>query len=239
MDGVRDIFGNVILETKTTNCTEIISDSRSPKLQSFDFEYDNDNIYTPDAYTLTLRFSSAINVDSFDCSDFILVSAPNVNADEIVNLDSSNCHLLSVEDSSSVQIAVSKSEFSDLTLGNMVQTDWHLSTYLYTRSNAEINSRGLNNKKIQIISLYRAIRVGPRLIDFFLDLSSGQLTLLYSKPVVRTGSFNSSRIGLYSRVTSRTEFLVKDNYALNDYFDENLIRKYRNRVPLPLWTPGL
>ena len=62
---VADIFGNLLAEESTLNCTLINPDDRAPSLQSFDFEDGGGN-----NYLVTTRFSMTMNISKFSCSDF-------------------------------------------------------------------------------------------------------------------------------------------------------------------------
>jgi hypothetical protein len=102
-------------------------------------------------------------------------------------------------------------------MGNIKSAaDWTANTWISTVSAAQLLTRGKNGVSMKDTPPSQAIRVGPRLVDFFLDMTTYQLVLLFSVPVNKA-RFDSSGVGIYSRLTSSSVYL-SPGYAIHGYF---------------------
>jgi hypothetical protein len=215
-----DIFGNVQSNEKFI-CSRIVADGTQPQISSFDFTRSAEG----SAYIITLHFSDAVSIFSFNCADFILRSSPSDLATEVIRLGSDTCTVVSQTDTDDILIEVSTTLFPKL-LGNVPQYTW-----ISTLPPAAIRTRGIYGIVVTAISPSAAIRVGPRVVDFFLDMTLHQLVLLFSTPIQRTVGFVSSDIGIYSTVTELTTNL-SPGYQLQGFFPNSPTTDYLGVISL-------
>ena len=188
--GVHDFFGNA-LDTTVYPSSQVIADEISPVLQSFDF--------TPlsaktSSVIITLYFSKAISIATFQCSDFSFGTAATLIAStESVVLQKGECVASTVTDSRVVSFTI-PSALSHTSLLGASQ----FSTYIFVSSGTNITDLKGN---LLATGASVALEVGPHLIAYTLDMNAGHLVMVFSKPVNRSAPFNSSCVGFVSETT--------------------------------------
>ena len=210
----QDIFGNRVTFDQKINCTEKKLNTIPPFLKSFDLLHSTGT----STVNITFYFSYPINISTFRCSDFNLRSSNIVNAEEIILFNDNNCDILTNISESKVTIRVNSALFQNK-IGNILDANWTKFTWISTSKELPIYTTGDNNYPIRAIDPIKAIRVGPRLIDFFLDMITNELVLMFSKDVNRT-TFVSSGVGVYSSISRKTEFL-SSKYIFEKYFSNS------------------
>lgn len=211
LSSFTDVFGNLQTNGYKQSCLKIIANSYQVQLVSFDYNRSDSSFYH-----IALHYSNVIILSSVKCSDYILQSSSSNSPSEIVQLSSDVCRVISTVESENVILEVNATVFSN-NLGNMDNSLWIDYTWLSTVSPLLIQTRGVSGIALKAISRENAIRVGPRLVDFFLDLTLERLDLLFSTPIVRNAHFDSSKIGIYSSVTRSTAYL-SPGYQLDEFF---------------------
>jgi hypothetical protein len=180
----RDFSGNTNSLFQMTQCL-VLPDSQSPSLESFDF------LQALGSVQLTLYFSEVIFLSAFNCSDFFLLSEPSASAEVF---RPSDCTVITATDSREIVFSFPDPSFA--LIGSS-----ELTTYLSVLSDATTD---LSGNVISQLQKSDALRVGPQVTAYFLDMSSGSLTLIFSKDIDLSQPFNCSSIGFYSSSSLQT-----------------------------------
>ena len=199
---VSDIFGN--RAAAGTYRMSITSDVTPPSLLAMDFFSGSSS-----AYSVTMYFSENIVYSSFNVSSFTFVEKKSDNrtnnrrlvldGSDIAVVGSSAYALANL--THSLKFTVAKTIFSQTSIGAAATT-----TYIYASvaSSAPVDRYGNRLKKT---SAAAAVRAGPALLKYALDMNRGRLTVVFSRTVNLFGHFNASSIGFYSP-TSRQQMFI-------------------------------
>jgi hypothetical protein len=202
MTGVRDLFGNEIVNVAVAVTT--LPDRVAPVLWSFSMQV------TSLAYDFQLYFSEVVNITSFNCSDFVFVSAANSSGAEVIRLTSESCHKVSLVDN----MITFASNVSDVTAATNVFHSSATTFIAYPTSKDLIDYAG---NKLVNIPLSSAKQQGTAVVKYMVDLAKGQVTLVFSAPVMRAGFVNISRFGFYS-ATSGYSFFFNSSSIVKSLF---------------------
>lgn len=202
--GIRDIFNNELSGMQIFPCTSFIPDTTLLRVFSFSFQNISNKI------VITLHFSKAVNISSFDCSDYVLRSDPSNYPDEKIRLSNSICNVTTYESGSTIVFSIlNNSVFSGL-IGSSPSL-----TYLSTHIDA--NTKGIFGMALYTIFPVHALRVGPQLIKYILDMNSGTIDLIFSTDIQRYGPFHSSFIGFYCSTAKKTYYLTEGASTLDPF----------------------
>jgi hypothetical protein len=185
----RDLSGNSNSLFEMTQCL-VSPDSQPPSLESFDF------LDALGLVQLTLYFSEVVSLASFNCSDFFLLSEPSASAEVF---RPSGCTVATTGDSREIVYSFPDPSFA--LIGSS-----ELTTYVSILSTSTTTT-DLSGNIVSSTQKSDAIRVGPQITAYFLDMSSGSLTLIFSKDIDLSLSFNCSTIGFYSSSSLETYHL--------------------------------
>lgn len=193
----RDLSGNINSNFAKVEC-QVSPDFQPPSLESFDF------LKVLDSIQVTLYFSEVISVASFNCSDFFFLSEPSTSA-EIFRPP--GCTVMTTANSREIVYSFPDPSFA--LIGSS-----EITTYICILSTATTDIYGNVMNSIQEVN---AIRVGPQITAYFLDMSYGSLKLVFSKDIDLSLPFNCSTIGFYSPA-SLEEYHLSSSIELSPFF---------------------
>ncbi len=199
MRNISDLFGNTISGTVVRQALTFFKDVTPVRAESFDFYSHNGNT------RIAIHFSKGVLLSTFSCSDFQFASEPSSTASEKVTLTSSDCTVISVTDGSSITFDVTSGKFS--TIGTAQST-----TYMYITVTG--TTTDFFSNPMDTIPIESALRVGGRITKFILDLNIGRFTLIFSRPIDRSGIFHSSKIGFFSEKSKKFYNLTESQETL-------------------------
>ena len=86
------------------------------------------------------------------------------------------------------------------TIGSTVSSTW-----VYAPN--PLSTADISGNLLYALPVTDAHRVGPRVVNYVLDLESGNVGLIFSKDIDVGAAFNSSGVGIYSMTSGHTFFL--------------------------------
>lgn len=196
--GIYDIVGNVNSTVKYIQASLIIADIVQPSLLSFDFETNGLN------QEVTLYFSKALDVTTFNCASFKFSSTNGVSGNSYTPKSPSNCSVTTTGLFADViKFTIPKSNFHS-SIGTTPDTTWIQVT------SSQTNRDVYGNTLASSSTIY--LRVGPVITDYFIDMNLGTIVLVFSKKVVLT-TFNGSALSIYSTITKKQTYLTGSLYT--------------------------
>ena len=206
--GVSDLFGNIVSDPLIVPITKFIPDNNLLIVTAFDYlphaSVLNTGSPTTDTTLINIYFQNTVELDSFNCTDFLFTSSPYVSSKTSVVklplLHQSQCQVLSTDNTHVVSFSVLSSYFTSL---QPVSTDTaNQNLYISVPTVTASSTRSINNKYLAPIVLTRAIQTGPRILKFTLDMNTRELVLVFSKSVqLFTGAYNNTQLGFFSTST--------------------------------------
>lgn len=182
---VRDIFGNQISGTVLYPATEFLNDTIAPEVVSFDF---TDGGVSTD---VVVYFSEVIDLESFFCDDFSFSSSQDFSvAADVVSMSVSDCTISTITDSRSVNFQIPSNKFTGTTIGSATSTTW-----IYVSSSIP-KTGDVSGNTISPSSL--AVRAGPHISAFFVNIEDGIITLIFTKDVDVSGTVATEGFGFYT-----------------------------------------
>lgn len=177
----RDVAGNINTQNQSIEC-HLLNDFQAPSLESFNLKKNSGNI------EISLYFSEVVDLYTFNCSDFLLLSAPSPSAETYYP---SNCTIISPPNAR--QITYTFTDPNLVQIGNSEET-----TYMCLTESSLTDTAG---NSILTLSHSEAIRVGPQVVSYLLDINRGLLTLIFSNDIDMSAPFNTTAVGFYSHIT--------------------------------------
>ena len=202
VSGATDVSGNPHDSSVVVAC-QIGDDTDQPVLESFDFISNGGN------YDVTLYFSEVLDISSFDCADVEFATLNSQSAAETVSLTSGDCTVSTVINSREVTFSVAAALFS--TIGSAPSATW-----VYAPN--PLSTADISGNILQALPVTSAHRVGPRVVDFLLNMQDGEAVLIFSRDIDLSATFNSSGVGFSSLTTGNTYFLEEGTASLAGYF---------------------
>lgn len=201
---VSDVAGNSNSQPQSINCS-VIPDTQSPVLESFDMRELSGII------EINLYFSEVVNLQTFNCSEFLLLSAPTFSAESFFP---TNCTMIGTLSSFSRHITYTFADPSFSTIGDLEQN-----TYICLIDSSLTDVSG---NLVLPITRTNAIRVGPQVVSYFLDVNEGSLTLIFTKDINLSFPLNSTAIGFYSQATGMSMSFSNSNSLTPSPSSDNL-----------------
>ena len=219
---VRDVFGNSLQSVNNTNATQVTKLTRDithPTLVNFNLNLTSEK--------LELIFDETVNASSLDVTGFTLQS----DAEYVINETSSYTLSLSShieggtpigQDSTVIIVALSTSDLNEIKQRETLATDPN-NTFLAINSFGISDMSGNNIVSITSSSAKRVLsfyedNIEPVLVDFDLDMNTGQLTLTFSE-TVNGSSLVATELTLLGEssenTTARLELNGAENYTLD------------------------
>lgn len=199
---LTDVFGNQLVSTQFFPCTEYLLDYLSPELLSFDFSFSGTDI------VFKLHFSEVIDISTFSCSDYSLISA---NGNEVAAFGSTVCTLISNIDSFEVSLSTPDSFLASfVTIG---AAPYHETTFIKVSSAQPATSDKAMNA---ILTSPAGLKIpfGPRLVGSVLDMSLGSATIVFSSAVGRSpDKFLPHGLGFHSSISNKAVYLSSGSNA--------------------------
>eukprot|EP01041_Mallomonas_annulata_P003287 gene3287-6514_t len=210
VNGVEDMFMNARLSSEPFQATSFVADTISPELIAFDFVAS-----TGSSVAVTFYFSEIISISTFSCADFSFASSASISPAVTLALVAGDCTLVTSSDSNVVQVTVATA-LSSSSVTPIGSGESYTFTFVCVPSSSRSTTDVYGNT-LAPIAMVAALRVGPGISHYALDMNLGLLTILFTKPVDRAGTFNVSGIGFKSSVSQVTVHLYSDTTTLGPF----------------------
>lgn len=201
-NSLSDFFGNSISSRNIIFQANVFIPNQSlVELLSF--------TYISSMRIIRMYFSKIINVNAFNCSDFMFQNSSTLSGKSF-DLSSHDCHTLTIKNSSAVSFVV-----DDMAITSMESSIFssEATTYLSMR-NDSLSMRDIYGYEIKRIEATNALRMGSQLLHWLLDINSLELLLIYSAPMNASYYMNGSCIGFVSSTTSESIQLSENMISL-------------------------
>ena len=194
-----DLFNNRLVQT-SLQITNIIYNIQNIRLIAFDYiPYSKLSIPEPYPYTsilptqsvFTLYYNTIINIHTFTCNSIILYSNPSIQPVTHIQLNDTDCNIITYTNSNIISIFVNNTVFTTLvsvldgeeyiwlgTSDTTSPTILHSGTSSNTTSSHYLSSPSTTGQLIPIPST-NPLRNGPELLSYTIDMNAGILILLF------------------------------------------------------------
>lgn len=209
----RDVAGNSQSSATTAvQASSYSADTSQPRLVSFRLVRSTSGT---DKYILNLFFSKVMDVDNFDCTDFILLSNYTQQDPALIylQLTSATCSTASTPGTFTrdVEVFLPVSQFPSARIITSPGVDTGAVTFINTvAAPNSVDRLGIslvpvNNATTPEIIRPQVYQMGPQVLDYVVDLEGGTITIVFSEPVSRD-LFRPTDLGFYSAASGLSTF---------------------------------
>ena len=175
---IEDTSGNM-LDPITLGVSNYTEDTTPPELDSFVFDLNTGQLH--------FTFSETVNVSTFNLTQISLQNYMTISSMNYMSITLRGGTILTPEDSTTVSIKLLKEDLDEVKAIRSLAMN-RLSTFL---SITEGTILDMNSNELVSIGMDRAMMASvyipditpPRLEEFFLDMNTGNLTLIFSETV--------------------------------------------------------
>lgn len=208
--GLTDLFGNVIPSASNLyQITSFIPYTNGPQLSSFNFFTDPNNAAQT---VIKFFFNKPITVATFSCSQFSFITTQDSAATPLIIADG-DCTIIT---STTLSIFIEVTVVTSVTLGASLLGSNYDSTWIAVPPGAVIS--GTAGNTLLQIKQRNALRVGPTIKKYTIDMENGEIVFVFSREIKRLTDFNSSKIGFYSEYALESEVFLDTGYLILDPF---------------------
>ena len=209
-DGVLDMVDLALEPIPSSFASAVdvyVADTTGPELLSFSFNLTSE--------TLELTFDETINIESFNITQLILLSNPNISIGSYKMLR--GYRALSMDNSTTVSVLLILDDLHDIKLDTNLATNT-ANTWLQILQPAIHDMAFIPNyvqSSIENVAVYEQDLTSPMLLSFYVDMNEGLLVLNFDEPV-NASSIDYTAFTVYSgRVASDAE-MTSGNGTINE-----------------------